>query len=145
MAVLSFPGSPSNGQTYTANGKTWRFNGTSWDSVTSTAPYYDAEDTYTTTSSITPAMGTYTFITITALAGSLTINNPTGTPTQGKRLIIRIKDDGNARALSFDTQYRATADLPLPTTTVAGKTLYLGFVWNNTDTKLDLVAMQNNF
>ena len=72
-------------------------------------------------------------------------NNPGGTPVAGQKLIIRIKDDGTARALTYDTEFRASTDLALPTTTVLGKTLYMGFIWNATDTKFDLLAVLNNF
>jgi len=76
---------------------------------------------------------------ITAQAGALKFNNPGGTPTEGQKLIIRIKDNGTARALTYDTQFRAMGTA-LPSTTVISKTLYLGFIFNNTDTKWDLVA-----
>lgn len=82
---------------------------------------------------------------VTAQAGALKLNNPSGTPVNGQKLIVRIKDDGTARALTYDTQFRASSDLALPTTTVLGKTLYMGFIFNATDTKWDLLAVLNNF
>ena len=77
---------------------------------------------------------------ITAQAGALKFNNPGGTPTGGQKLIIRIKDNGTARALTYDTQFRAIG-VTLPTTTVKSKTLYMGFIYNATDTKWDCVAV----
>jgi len=77
---------------------------------------------------------------VTAQAGALKFNNPGGTPVGGNKLIIRIKDDGTARALTYDTQFRGIG-LTLPTTTVISKTLYMGFIFNATDTKWDLVAV----
>jgi hypothetical protein len=82
--------------------------------------------------------------TITALAEDATFAAPSGTPTNGQKLMIRIKDNGTARALSWNAIYRA-GDIPLPTTTVLGKTMYLGFVYNSADSKWDLVAFVNNF
>ncbi len=84
---------------------------------------------------------------ITAQAAAVTtINNPSGTPTEGQTLMIRVKDDGTARALTWSgTQWRASTDLALPTTTTLGKTMYLGFVWNATDSKWDLLAKIDNF
>ena len=79
---------------------------------------------------------------ITAQAGALKFKNPGGTPTEGQKLIIRIKDNGTARALTYDTQFRAMGNA-LPSTTVANKTLYLGLIFNATDTKWDLVAVAN--
>jgi len=79
------------------------------------------------------------FATITAQAEGLTIAAPTGTPVEGQKLIIRLKDDGSARAITFNAIFRALG-VTLPTTTVASKTTYLGLVYNSTDTKWDVVA-----
>ena len=77
---------------------------------------------------------------VTAQAGALKLNNPGGTPLGGQKLTVRIKDNGTARALTYDTQFRAMGNA-LPTTTVLSKTLYMGFIWNATDSKWDLVAV----
>lgn len=77
---------------------------------------------------------------VTAQAGALKFNNPSGTPVAGQKIIIRVKDDGTARALTYDTQYRAIG-VTLPATTVVNKTTYLGGIWNATDTKLDILAV----
>jgi len=79
------------------------------------------------------------FATITAQAEGLTIAAPTGSPVEGQKLIIRIKDDGSARAITFNAIFRALG-VTLPTTTVVSKTTYLGLVYNGTDTKWDVVA-----
>lgn len=81
---------------------------------------------------------------ITAQAGALKFNNPSGSPQEGEYMVIRIKDNGTARALTYDTQFRASSDLSLPSTTVLGKTLYMRLKWNAVDTKLDLLAVLNN-
>lgn len=79
------------------------------------------------------------FAVITAQAEGLTIAAPTGTPVQGQKLIIRLKDDGSARSIAFNAIFRALG-VTLPTTTVASKITYLGLVYNSTDTKWDVVA-----
>ena len=79
-------------------------------------------------------------VKVTAQAVALAIANPTGTAVPGLGMAIRIKDNGTARAVSFGTQYRALG-VTLPTTTVAGKTLYLGLIYNADDTKWDVVAV----
>lgn len=79
-------------------------------------------------------------VNITAQAAGLTLANPTGTAVDGAGLSIRIKDNGTARAISYGTQYRAIG-VTLPTTTVISKTLYLGLIFNNADTKWDVVAV----
>lgn len=82
---------------------------------------------------------------ITAQAGALLFNAPSGTPNQGQQLLIRIKDNGTARALTYNAIFRASSDLALPSTTVLSKTLYLGFIYNSTDSKWDLFSVLNNF
>ena len=79
-------------------------------------------------------------VTITAQAVALFLANPTGTPVDGKSLVIRIKDNGTARAITYDTQYRAIG-VTLPATTVISKTIYLGLVYNLTDNKWDVVGV----
>lgn len=78
-------------------------------------------------------------VNITALAVACQLLNPTGTAVE-KGIVVRIKDNGTARALTYDTQYRAIG-VTLPSTTVLGKTLYLGMIYNSTDTKWDVVAV----
>ena len=81
---------------------------------------------------------------VTALAANAAFANPSGTPVDGQVFIIRIKDAGTAKTLSFGTAYRA-GDIALPTTTVISKTMYLGFIYNGADSKWDLVAYIDNF
>lgn len=96
----------------------------------------------TTASSSTPTPNADTDdeFTVTALAANATFGAPSGTPTEGQAMIIRIKDNGTARTLAFNAIYRAIG-LTLPTTTVISKTLYLGMIYNNADTKWDVVAV----
>lgn len=93
----------------------------------------------------TPNVDTTDVYIITALAAGATFGAPTGTPTHGQQLVIRIKDNGTARSLAWNAVYRASTDLALPTTTILGKTIYLGFMYNTTDTKWDLLAKLDNF
>lgn len=76
---------------------------------------------------------------ITAQSEALTIAAPTGTPVEGQKLIIRLKDDGSARGITFNAIFRAIG-ITIPTTTVASKITYLGLVYNSTDTKWDVIA-----
>lgn len=79
----------------------------------------------------------YDMAVLTAQAAALSIANPTGTPTEGQALLYKITDNGTARAITFDTQFRAFG-AALPTTTVINKTIYIGCIWNSTDTKWDV-------
>jgi hypothetical protein len=93
----------------------------------------------TSSASPTPNADSYDGYVLTALATDPTFGAPTGTPTENQSLIIRIKDNGVARTLAWNAIYRAMGTA-LPTTTTISKTLYLGFIYNSTDTKWDLVA-----
>lgn len=99
---------------------------------------------YTTDTGTSLSVATCDLFVVTAQAGALKFNNPGGTPVQGQKLMIRIKDDGTARALTYDTQFNASTDLALPSTTVLSKELYMGFIFNSTSTKWTLLAVLNN-
>ena len=77
---------------------------------------------------------------ITAQAAALTIASPTGTPIQGQKLILRIKDNGTARAITWNAIFRVIGTT-LPTTTTINKTTYVGCIYNSTDTKWDVVVV----
>lgn len=98
----------------------------------------------TSSATPTPNADTDDEYVITALAAAAAFVTPSGAPTEGQTLLIRIKDNGTARALSFDSGYRFSTDQPAPTTTVIGKTMYLGFVYNFTDSKWDCLGWINN-
>lgn len=79
-------------------------------------------------------------VVVTALAEAAQLANPTGSAVHGWGIVVRIKDNGTARALTYDTQYRAVG-VSLPTTTVLGKVLYIGMIYNSTETKWDVVSV----
>jgi hypothetical protein len=80
-------------------------------------------------------------VDITAIAQNFTIANPSGSPVNFQKLIIRIKDNGTARTIAFGNGYTA-GGVALPTTTVLSKILTLGFIYNtaNTLNKWQLVS-----
>ena len=88
---------------------------------------------------ITPTADLSDVYTVTALAAAATIAAPSGTPTNGQRLLLRIKDNGTARALTWSAIYRVIG-VTLPTTTVANKTIYVGCIYNSADSVWDVVA-----
>lgn len=92
----------------------------------------------------TPAGDDQDMFTVTALAQAATFGAPTGTPTNGQKLVIRVLDNGTARALAWNAVYRAGTDIALPATTVLSKTLYCGFIYNSAATKWDLIAVTGN-
>jgi len=88
--------------------------------------------------SVTPTYGN-DLVAITGLSTNVTINNPTGTWPEGKDLTIRIKDNGVARTITWDTKYRAIG-VTLPNTTIASKTTYIGLIYNSIDDKFDVIG-----
>ena len=103
------------------------------------APLTPRVQTVTSSATVTP-VSTNDLVIITAQATGLTLANPTGTFAEGQALMIRIKDNGTARAITFDTNYRAIG-ITLPTTTVISKTIYLGIIYNSTDAKWDILGL----
>lgn len=77
---------------------------------------------------------------VTALAAAMTIAAPTGTPTDGQKLIIRILDNGTARGLTWNAIFRAVGTI-LPTTTTVSKTTYVGAVYNVAAVKWDVIGV----
>lgn len=76
------------------------------------------------------------------LTGAITFLQPSGTPVDGQKLLIRIKDNGTARGITWTTSagaFRAVG-ITLPTTTVLSKVTYVGCVYNSTDSFWDAVA-----
>jgi len=88
----------------------------------------------TSSASITPNANT-TQLSITALAVDATINNPTGSRVEGRRLLIRIRDDGTIRNLTWGNAFISSLAV-LPTATTATKLMYLAFYDNGTNLEL---------
>lgn len=95
-------------------------------------------------STVTPAAGSDDMVVVSKLAANVTFANPTGTAVEGQRLLIRVKDDGTARTISWGTNYRE-GDVLLPLTTVASKWLYMGFMYNLLDNKWDILSTTDNY
>ena len=97
-----------------------------------------------TSGTITPTGDTADVFTMLGLTGSVTIAVPSGTPTDGQKLILRIQDNGTARALTWTTSGTGAYTVigpTLPTTTKANKLLYVGCIYNNTTSRWDVVAV----
>jgi hypothetical protein len=87
----------------------------------------------------TPDSDATDIYTVTALATDPTFGAPTGTPVNGQKLLIRIKDDGTGRTVGWNAAYRSVA-ATLPTETTASKTSYVGLIWNSTSSTWDCLA-----
>lgn len=97
-----------------------------------------------TTQSATPTINTDNtdIAEILNLAQAVTsfTTNLSGTPVNGDMLIIRITDNGTARALSFGASFE-TSTVALPTTTVISTPLDIGLRWNAATSKWRCVAV----
>jgi hypothetical protein len=99
----------------------------------------------TSSSTITPNALTDDVYAVTALAENTTIAAPSGTFNDGKIIVLRLKDNGTSRTISWNTIYRGGTDFSLPTSTSAGKTMYITFIWNAVDSKLDGVGLSKGY
>lgn len=75
---------------------------------------------------------------VTALVEATTLNEPSGTPVNGNTLIMRIYSAA-AQALTWNAIYKPFFEA-LPTTTTAGKEMYLAFIYNSRTSKWDYVG-----
>jgi len=93
------------------------------------------------TSSATPTLVATTtdILKVTAAAVNMVFAAPTGTPTDGQRIELWVKDDGSARTTGFNAIFRFSASITAPTTTVVGEKLKLEFEYDLDDTKWDIV------
>lgn len=127
----------TSGQVLTSNGTSVYWTNVGTPRVTAVA----------SATSITPNCDNTDLVTQinTGVAGTLTINAPTGTPSDGQRLMFRIQST-NAQTLSFNAAYDASVDLALPTATSgASRYDYIGFMWNATQSKWNIVAKNFGF
>lgn len=77
---------------------------------------------------------------VTALASALTIQT-SGVGGNFDKITIRIKDNGVARALTFDPTYFEAKGQALPTTTVLGKVITIGFIFDSITGKMGCVSV----
>jgi len=101
----------------------------------------DLPNIVTTSSSATPTpTGDYTRnkLFVTALAVDATIAAPTWTPADWNVVLIRIQDNGTARAIWWNAIYRGVW-VTLPTTTIIWEELYVWGQYNASDSTWDIV------
>lgn len=83
--------------------------------------------------------------TNTQAAGTLTMNAPTGTPTDFQELTVRIKST-NVQSYSWNAIYRGSLDTALPVSNTGGGMCdYLKFIYCATDSKWDLVSIASGY
>lgn len=78
--------------------------------------------------------------TNTQAVGTLTINAPTGTPFNGQKIMFRLQST-NVQTFSWNGIFAGSADLILPTASSgSSKYDYVGFIYNSTAAKWQLLA-----
>lgn len=72
--------------------------------------------------------------TFTGLAVAITsmTTGLTGTPSNGQKLMLRFKDNGTARAITWGASFVSSGIATLLTTTVANRTHHVGLVYDST-------------
>jgi len=85
------------------------------------------------TTSVSVNSDSFDMVVDTGITGAITLNNPTGTPTEGQRLWYALTGTA-ARAISYGTAFEDSTIIR-PTTTVTTARLDIGFVWNGATSK----------
>lgn len=81
----------------------------------------------------------------TQIAGIITINAVTGTPVNGQKFVIRLQSL-NIQTLSWNAVFAGSTDLALPISSSGGnKYDYIGFIYNSTAAKWQLLAKNFGF
>jgi hypothetical protein len=75
----------------------------------------------------------FDYVLDTGITGAITLNNPTGTPTEGQKLWYALTGTAS-RAISYGTAFEDSS-LVRPTTTSGTSRIDIGFVWNGATSK----------
>ena len=90
-------------------------------------------------STISPSLDCQIFA-MDSLAQNTTIGAPTGTSADGQGIMLRIRDNGTARSLTWNGVYKGVG-VTLPTTTVANKMIYVFFRRNAATNSYDVLSV----
>lgn len=97
------------------------------------------------TSSATPTVNTDNCdsVDITALATNITsmTTNLSGTPSNFDKLMIRIKDDGTARTITWGASFQSSGIATLPVTTVVSKVHHIALIYHTSISKWVCIAV----
>lgn len=95
----------------------------------------------TSATTLTPNIDSYNIYDLSAQAANLTIANPTGTPSNGDGLIIRIKDNGTSRTISYGANFSNISGVTSLSATVLGKWHVIGALYNASVSKWQIVSI----
>lgn len=94
----------------------------------------------TATSSIIDVSTPNTYYSVTSLSSAI-IFTTSGTYSNFDKMVVRVKDNGVAQALTFDPTNFEPKGQALPTTTVISKVLTVGFIYDSVTTKFGCVSV----
>lgn len=97
----------------------------------------------TSSGTLTPNSSTTDIFLAEGLSNAVTLEAPTGTPQNGQKLLIRLKDDGTSRSITWTSTsggYKAIG-VTLPVSTTAAKTTYVGCLYNSSSSFWDIIAV----
>lgn len=81
----------------------------------------------------------------TQAAGTLTVNAPSGTPVNGQKIILRLRST-NTQTFSWNSVFAGSSDIGLPSASSgAGLYDYMGFMYNSTAAKWQMLARNMGF
>lgn len=110
-------------------------------STTATIPVISTTTVISTaTSSIIDVSTPNTYHSVTSLSSGITFTT-SGTHSNFNKLLVRIKDNGTARTLTFDPTYFEAKGQALPTTTVISKVITVGFIYDSVTSKYGCVSV----
>lgn len=95
---------------------------------------------YTTDTGTSLNCDTTDIFIVTAQAGDLLFNNPSGTPVDGQTLWLAVTGTA-ARALTYGNQFESSAGATLPTTTVTTARIDIAVVWRADTSKWHCVGV----
>lgn len=84
---------------------------------------------------------TYDMRTLWNMSANFSFARDTNTTfVDGQKFILRLKDDGSPRTLTWNSSFRAVG-CTLPSTTIVNKVMYVGMVWNNWVSLFDVILV----
>lgn len=95
----------------------------------------------TSQATLTPDIDDYNIYSLSAQAAALTVAAPAGTPNDGDAMIIRLKDNGTARAITWNAAYENISGLSNLATTVINKWHVIGMLYNAGTSKWQIVSI----
>jgi len=96
--------------------------------------------------SITPNGDTTDVGNVGTITGTLTINTPSGTPTDGQLLTLRFVQNGTGYAITHDSGFAFGTDVTSAMVpTAASAKFEIGYRWNKTDSKWRVIAIVRGF